>query len=383
MDVTPVSVLIIDHDAASRNYLSAMLTKEGYQVLAASLGREGLISAWKDLPGVIIFDPDLPDLSGLDLITRLRQDRRTANVLCLALSSRDDPQVMSALLTAGCNEFMLKSGDALSNLIKFLPALTSEKKKTKKNGKLITFLSAKGGMGTSSLCANLAMCTAHTLEDKRVAVFDLVLPIGSIANIIGFDDRVNLISTALQPPETVDAAYFTENLPRVSGWYFNFLAGSQDPASAKQLAVERIPGIMSALLESHDYLFVDIGRSLSRISLPIIQQSNALVLTMGPSLTACSLTRMMFEYLKTLGVDPARFYAIQNRSVGLEGLSRTEAETHIGVPIKLTLPYLGENMTIANNQHQPFVSKFPEDSTSMVFQQIASEIVELSEKTVR
>ena len=50
MDTKPVSILIIDGDSASRNYLSTMLRKSGYEVVTASLGREGLISAWKDQP---------------------------------------------------------------------------------------------------------------------------------------------------------------------------------------------------------------------------------------------------------------------------------------------------------------------------------------------
>ncbi|MFA5872328.1 MAG: hypothetical protein WC832_00025 [Anaerolineales bacterium] len=54
MDTKPISVLVIDGGAASRNYLTVMLRKSGYTGLSASLGREGLISAWKDQPDIII-----------------------------------------------------------------------------------------------------------------------------------------------------------------------------------------------------------------------------------------------------------------------------------------------------------------------------------------
>ncbi len=383
MDRPPVTVLIIDGDAASRNYLSAMLLKEGYQVLTASLGREGLISAWKDQPGIIIIDPVLPDIPGLEVVTRLRQDRRTAKVPCVALSSQEDAQEMSALLAAGCNEYMLKSGDALARLFQFLPRLSNKESTLAKRGKMIAFLSAKGGTGTSSLCANIAMCVASTKADKRVAVLDLVLPIGSIANIVGYDDRINLIFIALQKPEVTNAAYFKENLPRISGWYFYLLAGSPDPASSTQLASDRIAGFLDALLDSHDYLFVDLGRSLSRISLPIIQQANVLALILGTDLATCTLTQTILEYLKTLGIDTRRIFAIQNRSVGLEGLTKPEAEKLIGLPIQVTIPYLGDNLTVANNRHEPFIYRFPNDATSMALRQVASQVLELSEKQFR
>ncbi len=384
MDQPPVTILIIDADAASRNYLSAILHKEGYQVLTASSGREGLISAWKDLPGIIIFDPALPDLAGVELLTRLRQDRRTAKVPCVALSSREEAQEMSALLAAGCNEYLLKSGEALPRLLQFLPRVQEIKEPVSaKQGKLIAFLSAKGGTGTSSLCANIAMCVASAKMDIRVAVLDLVLPTGSIANIVGYDGQINLVSVALQKPEATNTVYFKENLPQIPGWYIYLLAGSPDPASANQLAGDRVTGIVSALLEIHDYLFVDLGRSLSRISLPIIHQANVLALVLGSDMATCTLTQVAFEYLKTLGIDAQRIYAIQNRSVGLEGLTRSEAEKLIGLPIQVTVPYMGDNFTVANNRHEPFISKFPNDTASMTLQQIASQVVELAEKGVR
>jgi pilus assembly protein CpaE len=383
MDPSPVTVLIIDGDAASRNYLSAMLTKEGFQVLAAALGREGLISAWKDQPSVIIFDPVLPDLTGLELVTRLRQDRRTSDVMCLALASREDAQEMSALLAAGCNEYMLKSVNAMPRLFQFLPRASEKKHAQLKKGKLISFLSAKGGMGTSSLCANIAMCAASANEEMRVAVLDLVLPIGSIANIVGSDDHMNLISTASQSPEITDSVFFTENLPAVPGWHFHLLAGSQDPPSTNQLVSDRVAGILSALLGSYDYLFVDLGRSLSRISLPIIQHSNVLALILGTDLATCAITKTVCEFLQSLGVDSSRIYAIQNRSIGLEGLSRPEVEKLIGVPVQHTIPYLIDNLTVANNRHEPFLTMFPNDATAMVLQQIASQMIEMSEKQIR
>ena len=72
------TVLVIDADAASRNYLSAMLQKSGYAVLLASSAREGLITAWKDLPDIILIDPALADMPALTLVTRLRQEKEAA-----------------------------------------------------------------------------------------------------------------------------------------------------------------------------------------------------------------------------------------------------------------------------------------------------------------
>jgi len=382
MDTKPISVLIIDGDPASRNYLTVMLRKSGYTVLSASLGREGLISAWKDQPDIIILDPELPDMPGLELVNRLRQDRRTSKLPCVALSSRQDSQDMNELLSAGCNDYVAKSNQALERLLELIPSfLKGESAAPKKRGILMTFLSAKGGTGTSSLCANIAMCLASEKTETRVAVMDMVLPIGSIATIVGYIDRLNLVTVAMQNPAQTTAAFFKDNLPRVPNWYFHLLAGSPDPESANQLAVDRIDGILNGIMESYDFILVDLGRALSRISLPIIQRADVVVLIVGTDLSTAILTQTVWEYLKNQGIDPRRLYPLQNRAVGLEGLSKTELEQMTGLQIRLTMPYMSGNFSIANNRHEPVITKFPNDSSAFTLKQAASQIAEMGQRS--
>ncbi|MGB8213721.1 MAG: response regulator [Anaerolineales bacterium] len=376
MEKDPISVLVIDSDAASRNYLSAIIGKSGYTVLSASLGREGLISAWRDQPSIIILDPVLPDLTGLEVVTRLRQDRRTSKVTLIALSNRENPQEMTSLLAAGCNEYLVKSSQALQKLLELLPRFANgEKQLPKKQGKLIAFLSAKGGTGTSSLCANIAMCLASEKPDQEVALIDLVLPIGSIAYIVGYTDRLNLVTAAVQGPDQMTAAYFKDNLPRISGWYFHLLAGAPDPELANQLPGDRVSDILKAILESYDYVFVDLGRSLSRISLPIIQKADIIALVLSTDLSTADLTLTVLEYLKAQGVDLQRIYAIQNRAVGLEGLTKAALEKMLGLPIGVTMPFMGDNVTVANNRHEPLISRIQSDSISLLLKQATNQMI--------
>jgi len=89
-------------------------------------------------------------------------------VILVALSSRENPQEMAALLAAGCCDYLVKSGQTVAKLLELLPGfINGEPFLPKKQGKLITFLSAKGGTGTSSLCANIAMCLGSEKADKK------------------------------------------------------------------------------------------------------------------------------------------------------------------------------------------------------------------------
>jgi MinD-like ATPase involved in chromosome partitioning or flagellar assembly len=220
------------------------------------------------------------------------------------------------------------------------------------------------------------MCLGSKKLETRVAVMDLVLPIGSIANIVGYNDQVNLVAVAGSDSPAKPSVYFKESLPRITNWYFHLLAGSPDPESANQISFDRIDEVVIAMQESYDYVFVDLGRSLSRISLPVIQRANLIALILSTDLASVALTRTVYAYLQNQKVDPMRIYLILNRAVGLEGMTKAEAEQMLGVQIMVTMPYMGGNFTLANNRHEPISSKFPNDTLTLALNQIATELVE-------
>jgi pilus assembly protein CpaE len=340
------------------------------------------VSAWRDLPDIIILDPDLPDLPGLELIKRIRQDRRTSDVPCVALSTHADTQDRLAYLSAGCNDYLVKTSQSVAHLLDLLPRLiTGEVTAPAKKGILVAFISAKGGVGTSSLCANIAMCLGSEKIETRVAVMDMVLPIGSIADIVGHEGKLNLITVSQQPPDQTSPVYFKEKLPRVAGWYFHLLPGSPDPESANQLAVDRIEQLITAIMESYDYVLVDVGRALSRITQPIIRKADVIVLVIGTDLSTTIITNTVWNYLKNKGIDSQHLYVLQNRAVGLEGLTKLELEQMTGLQVQITIPYMSGNMTVANNRHEPLMSRDPNDSASLTIKQAANQIAEMGEQS--
>lgn len=380
--VSGKKILIVDTDVASRNFIARTLQQQQHEVVQLGSAREGLIAAWRDQPDLIIIEPAMEDLRGEEFAAKLRQDPRTARLPLIALSADKTPARQKACLDAGFNEYILKSGQAISRLMDSINGLLGLKVGgAKEGGLLIVFLSAKGGIGTSSLCANIAMNIAQVQPEAKVVVADLVLPIGSLAHIVGFEqeDR-NLVTLAGMTAGETDGNYFRENLPRLATWQFHLVAGSPDPESANQLQGGRIGDIVRALKSGFDYVIVDLGRSLSKFSLPLIKSADLLALIVSTDASTVTLTRTLLDYLHAQRVDNASIYPILNRAVGLEGLTKPEAEKMLGLEIKTAIPYLGGNFTMANNQHRPFSQKFPGDTTSIIFVDIARKIMELARK---
>lgn len=72
LDTLRHQVLIVEDDAAVRNSLVMLLKLSGYEVAIASNGFEALALLKKRLPAVILSDLDMPEMSGIDLFSKVR-----------------------------------------------------------------------------------------------------------------------------------------------------------------------------------------------------------------------------------------------------------------------------------------------------------------------
>jgi pilus assembly protein CpaE len=373
------SILIVDTDTASLNFLIRLVQEQGYFAMWANLGNVGLRNAWRDRPDLIIFDPAQKEISPEEFLIKLRRDLRSTNTPILALSSSQNPGLKEVCLQAGCNEYLMKSGEIVSTLPTVIARLFGVKQEfIKEGGHLIVFLSAKGGAGTSSLCANFAMAIHHGKPDSSVVVVDMVLPIGSIAPIVGYRGEIDLVSVTELTPDEVTGKYFRSHLPIMDMWQFQLLAGAPDPGRANDLNVERIPEVIKALQNSYDYVVIDLGRSLSRISLPIIQKADLMVLIISTDQSSIMLTKEILDYLHAQGVESQNIYAILNHAIGYESLTKAEAEKIIGLPIKINFPNLGSNFALANSLNQPIIHKYPGYTASIVFGEVANDLISIA-----
>lgn len=379
------TILIVDDNPASRVFLANHFRAKQFKILEAPTGKEGLIVAWRHAPDLVLFDPALADIPDIEFIQKLRNDSRTGKARLVALSSDPSPVRRETCVRAGVDEYLVKSSQAIPALEEILARLFGAENPQElaaedggKNGLLIVFLSAKGGTGTSSLCANLAMNIQQGQPEARVVVADLVLPIGSIGPIVGNDGQLNLVTVADLTTGQTNADYFHKSLPRPEHWRFQVLTGSPDPQHGNSIKGERITQIVNMLCSAYDFIILDIGRSLSRISLPLIQKADLIILIVSTDQSTVTLTKTVYDYLQTQGVNSQKVYVILNRAVGLEGVTKAQAEQIIGLPIKTTMPYMGGNFSLANNLNQPITVKYPTDTASIILKGAAEEIVSMA-----
>jgi hypothetical protein len=95
------------------------------------------------------------------------------------------------------------------------------------------------------------------------------------------------------------------------------------------------------------------------------------------------LTKTVWNYLQAQGVINQKVYAILNRAVELEGLTKAQVEEIIGLPIKAAMPYLSGDFALANHLNQPITLKYPTDPASILLKETSEDVVKLARQLRR
>lgn len=105
-----VKALVVDDSRAVRMILAKTLRELGYEVREAANGREALevIEAEKSTVTLVLADWNMPEINGLELLKRLRQDPALSSLAIVMVTTETELDQMAAALEAGANEYVMK-----------------------------------------------------------------------------------------------------------------------------------------------------------------------------------------------------------------------------------------------------------------------------------
>jgi PAS domain S-box-containing protein len=111
-------VLVVDDDRAATDLIQIILENEGYEVLKAHLGREGLELALREQPDLIILDLIMPDTSGFNVAYQLKQSAATRSIPIVVLTSMEIDDDLQSQLSDYVTGLMSKSRFTKRELIR-------------------------------------------------------------------------------------------------------------------------------------------------------------------------------------------------------------------------------------------------------------------------
>jgi two-component system cell cycle response regulator DivK len=101
-------ILLVEDNEMNRDMLSRRLTRNGFEIVIAVNGQQGLDLASSENPDLILLDMSLPVLDGWEAARRLKADVATAKIPVIALTAHAMVQDKERALAAGCDDFDTK-----------------------------------------------------------------------------------------------------------------------------------------------------------------------------------------------------------------------------------------------------------------------------------
>lgn len=101
-------ILIVDDDPQAVEILTRMLEREGYECISAASGPAALQLLRTQGVDVILLDVMMPEMDGLQVCERLRQDSELRQIPVILLTAKDDMQTRSRGMALGVSEYLTK-----------------------------------------------------------------------------------------------------------------------------------------------------------------------------------------------------------------------------------------------------------------------------------
>ena len=115
-------ILLVEDNEMNRDMLSRRLQKQGYEVVMAVDGEDGVAKAQSEAPALILMDMSLPGIDGWEATRRLKTAPQTQMIPVIALTAHAMTNDREKALAAGCDDFDTKPVE-LARLLSKIQAL--------------------------------------------------------------------------------------------------------------------------------------------------------------------------------------------------------------------------------------------------------------------
>lgn len=108
-----ISILIIDDEPVARESLESALINQGYDLIFAHNGPEGIAKAFELMPDVILLDVMMPGMNGFEVCKRIREESLLSEVPIILVTALDDKKSKLEGLDSGADDFISKPFDRI------------------------------------------------------------------------------------------------------------------------------------------------------------------------------------------------------------------------------------------------------------------------------
>jgi pilus assembly protein CpaE len=330
-------LLALEDDLLRRDVASLLEKSEKpctFQEQSPSDWRRLLNRVSQDRPEIVVIELAAVETDLTDALRAVKKSSPQTKIV--AVHSTNDPQAILAAMRAGANEFIHPPFDET-----FSPALERviesriDEERPERRGKVIGFLSAKGGCGSTTLACHVA-ADLRRQTDKSVLLADLDLTSG----MVGFLMKVatgysvlDAVTNLARLDESLWKALIAEWKPGLG------VIPSPDAFShEKAPARDELRQIVRFMRTQHDWVVLDLGRSFNEVAAALYQELDELLLISVLEVTALHGLKAIAQKLRDCGEDLSKLQLVLNRTPKMMDITQEDLQKVLGRPLYAMLP---------------------------------------------
>ena len=279
-------------------------------------------------PDVVVLD--LRETASLPptLATLKRQHPGTGVVI---VAARMDPVLMLEAMRAGVNEWIADpiTASELEAAIERVGASRT----AAKQGQIVAFIGAKGGVGTTTIAVNVATALAQTVEDERTLLMDFHLSYGDAAVFLGAEPRFS-VADALENTHRLDEAFFESLVVQSKSTGVHLLASAERAVGTVDM--RRIATLLTFAASHYRYTFLDVPRSEAAVLDSLEGVASILIVANQELATVRNAGRIAATLGQRYGKD--RVKVVISRYDKQSEIANEDVERVVGSPVKYTVP---------------------------------------------
>lgn len=318
------TILLIEDDPLSARLADLVLKSEGYQVIIAPDGLQGLKIAHDTPPDLILLDLMLPGLDGFEVLSRLRADAQTADVPVVVVSSKSQPTDKETAAKVGADDYVTKPYRKAQLLEVVRSRLGERPEKAAARGTCVLLLGPRGDEAT--------VVTLHVglaLADKGEATTVVDLRPLSVEHSMLLDVSPSPAPVSLSDPETVrQLVGLTVQLPGGLR-LLNNLEGS---GAAGQLTPDDVRAALDVLLADGSFVLVDLPLYPIDVLSGVAGRCAQVLLVVRGDPASLAGARSALTLMERAGVE------MERTGIVLAGPSADEGVAELGQEMVATVP---------------------------------------------
>lgn len=381
-------ILVIDDDLDTLRLVGLMLQRQGYQIIAATNGQQGLEKATSEKPNLILLDIMMPDMDGYEVTRRLRADPLTVNIPILMFTAKTQLDDKVTGFEVGADDYLTKPThpSELQSHVKALLSRSSQKpgkvdtSQFEQHGYVVGLISARGGMGVSSLSANLA-ASLFKKTQADVILAELTPGQGSLGLDLGITKENGLAELLVKLPAEISRSSITEQLvAHMAG--FKLLAASNHPRDFQLInQISQYENLVARMSTLGRFIILDLGMGLPPFVQRLLPLINEMVVVMEGTPNTIIHTRALINELIEFGTDKEHIDAVLNNRIRSENqMPLADVQKQLEHPIVATLTPAPELFLQASRLKTPAVLCQPDSLTTQQISKLVEHITEREAK---